>query len=104
MPQITDVDGGRWIPVNADALTELAKRYTALHEQQKHRQWISVEERLPESMGNVLVVAFWHEHWQTMIGWHSDAGKLWRVFTSHGEREPGAVTHWMPLPESPEGE
>ena len=64
-------------------------------------EWISVKERLPESQADVLVVAFWHEHRQTMIGWHSDMGKKWRVVTSHGEREPGGVTHWMPLPDPP---
>ena len=64
-------------------------------------EWVSVEERLPGSQEDVLVVAFWHECWQTMIGWHSDAGKKWRVITPHGEREPGGVTHWMPLPDPP---
>ena len=64
-------------------------------------EWIRVEERLPKSQADVLVVAFWHECWQTMIGWHSDSGERWRVITPHGEREPGGVTHWMPLPEPP---
>ena len=64
-------------------------------------EWISVKERLPESQADVLVVAFWHERWQTMMGWHSDMGKKWRVITPHGEREPGGVTHWMPLPAPP---
>ena len=61
-------------------------------------QWNSIDDRLPDSQADVLVVAFWHECWQTMIGWHSDSGKKWRVLTPHGEREPGGVTHWMPLP------
>ena len=64
-------------------------------------EWVSVEERLPSSQEDVLVVAFWHERWQTMVGWHSDMGRKWRVITPHGEREPGAVTHWMPLPAPP---
>lgn len=64
-------------------------------------EWVSVEERLPRSQEDVLVVAFWHERWQTMVGWHSDMGRKWRVITPHGEREPGDVTHWMPLPKSP---
>ena len=64
-------------------------------------EWVSVEERLPSSQEDVLVVAFWHERWQTMVGWHSDMGRKWRVITPHGEREPGGVTHWMPLPEPP---
>ena len=65
------------------------------------QKWIPVTERLPESQNDVLVVAFWHENWQTMIGWHSDFGKKWRVAKPHGEFEPGGVTHWMPLPEPP---
>ena len=65
-------------------------------------EWVCVEERLPGSQEDVLVVAFWHECWQTMIGWHSDAGKKWRVITPHGEREPGGVSHWMPIPAPPD--
>lgn len=65
-------------------------------------EWVSVEERLPGSQEDVLVVAFWHECWQTMIGWHSDAGKKWRVIKPHGEREPGGVSHWMPIPAPPD--
>lgn len=30
MPELTDVDGGVWIPVNADALHELVERYVHL--------------------------------------------------------------------------
>lgn len=65
-------------------------------------EWVSVEERLPDSQEDVLVVAFWHEHWQTMMGWHSDMGKKWRVITPHGEREPDGVTYWMSLPAPPD--
>ena len=65
--------------------------------------WISVAEKLPSDMGDVLVAAFWHERWQTMIGWHSDSRKgSWRAYTSHGEVVPGGVTHWMPIPAPPD--
>lgn len=30
MPELVDVDGGRWIPVNADALRELVAAYKVL--------------------------------------------------------------------------
>lgn len=33
MPQLEDVDGGKWIPVNADALHELVEKYKQLEEQ-----------------------------------------------------------------------
>ena len=65
-------------------------------------EWISGEDRLPPGREDVLVVAFWHERWQTMIGWYSDYAKAWRVLTPYGEREPDGVTHWMLLPEPPE--
>ena len=64
-------------------------------------KWISVKDRLPDSQADVLVAAFWHGCRQTMIGWHSDMEAKWRVLTPHGEREPGGVTHWTPLPELP---
>lgn len=66
--------------------------------------WISVKDRLPEDQGDVLVVAFWHERWQTIIGWFANNEKKWRILTPHGEREPGGVTHWMPLPQPPKEE
>lgn len=44
MPKITDVDGGEWIPVNAEALHELVERSRKLREE---RRWIPVTERLP---------------------------------------------------------
>lgn len=66
--------------------------------------WISVEDRLPKGRKDVLVVAFWHECWQPMTGWYSDMTDRWRIITPFGEKEPGGVTHWMPLPEPPEVE
>jgi hypothetical protein len=67
----------------------------------KGNSWISVEERLPKSRADVLVVAYWGEEWQTMTGWYSAMMGKWRIITPFGEREPGGVTHWMPLPEPP---
>ena len=86
-------------PIPADVVIEDIRYMPTLT---PANEWVSVEERLPKSQEDVLVVAFWHEHWQTMIGWHSDMGKKWRVITPHGEREPGGVTHWMPLPAPPD--
>lgn len=61
-------------------------------------QWISVEDRLPEDASDVLVVAFWHEKYQVLTGWHSLGG--WLV-TAGDEERPLDVTHWMPLPTNP---
>ena len=91
---------GKFYPCKPDIF---AKTYeAALPTLTPPNEWVSVEERLPGSQEDVLVVAFWHECWQTMIGWHSDAGKKWRVITPHGEREPGGVSHWMPIPAPPD--
>lgn len=35
MDVLTDVDGGRWIPVNEDALRELVERYTKMKAKSK---------------------------------------------------------------------
>ena len=92
----TDPETGSFAEWLAEYLAEHMPTLTPPNE------WVSVEERLPGSQEDVLVVAFWHECWQTMIGWHSDAGKKWRVITPHGEREPGGVSHWMPIPAPPD--
>jgi hypothetical protein len=67
-------------------------------------KWISVADKLPDGREDVLVVAFWHECWQPMIGWYSDMTDKWRIITPFGEKEPGGVTHWMPMPTPPEVE
>lgn len=65
-------------------------------------EWISAEERLPEDFQKVLV--FWWEHSEPMIDtafWQKDAK---RFDGEHWVRMEDKVTHWMPLPESPEVE
>ena len=64
-------------------------------------EWISVEKRLPEDFQKVLV--FWWEHGEPMIDtafWQRDAK---RFDGQHWVRMEDKVTHWMPLPEPPEG-
>ena len=93
-----------------DLCDALDTAISALREQECFREatktlgWISVDERLPEDMGDVLVVAFWHDRWQTMVGWCRKTEAEWRVYTSHGEVKPSGVDYWMPLPEPPEVE
>ena len=94
----TDVDDTDGVGLLEDVLWEINAQPTLT----PPNEWVRVEERLPDSQADVLVVAFWHENWQTMIGWYSDTVKKWRVITPHGELEPGGVTHWMPLPEPPD--
>lgn len=64
-------------------------------------EWISVKDRLPEEMKNVL--AFGVEHNNNYCAWLND-GK-WYYYKRIGEREEifdDKITHWMQLPQPPE--
>ena len=62
-------------------------------------EWVSVEERLPRLRENVLVCAYWHEHWGVYIGWNNGHG--WTVSCGIGQRNDVQVSHWMLLPAPP---
>lgn len=64
-------------------------------------QWISVKDRLPKAREDVLVVAYWHEAYQTLIAWYAPNGEVWHVTTPAGDKTDLTVTHWMPLPLPP---
>lgn len=100
-----DFDHRIW--TNQKRLDALSMAISALSAQSGNckscnNQWISVETKLPEDMGNVLVCALWHERWQVMEGWCRKEKKEWFVYTSHGEVQAIGVTHWMPKPKVPE--
>ena len=62
-------------------------------------KWISVEDRLPEEPGEVLMVL----HGRVCIAWYHIDGRFESgsgLVFSAGK----AVTHWMPLPQPPEEE
>ena len=63
-------------------------------------EWVSVEERLPPLRENVLVCAYWHEHWGVYMGWNNGHG--WTVSCGIGQRSDVQVSHWMPLPAPPD--
>lgn len=63
-------------------------------------EWVSVEERSPKLRENVLVCAYWHEHWGVYMGWNSGHG--WYVSCGLGQRSDVKVSHWMPLPAAPD--
>ena len=65
-------------------------------------KWVAVEERLPQLRENVLVCAYWHEHWGVYIGWNNGHG--WTVSCGIGQRNDVQVSHWMLLPAPPEKE
>lgn len=62
----------------------------------KQSEWISVEERLPETEGKYLVCT---ANGMVYIEWFIDD-----YCDGHPSWGHYAVTHWMPLPEPPKGE
>ena len=74
----------------------------------KEQGWIPVEERLPKSMANKVLVYLQHEDLVDQIGYgHYEKFKgeeMWydiecdEQFSKRGY----TVTHWMPLPNPPE--
>lgn len=76
----------------------------------KQPHWIPVEERLPKSMINKVIVYVQHEDLASRIGFghlekYHGVGTWWDLerdepFIKHGF----TVTHWMPMPKSPDGE
>lgn len=93
MKPLIDVDGGEWIPVNADALRELVREYVDMR---KKSGWISVKDRLPDDERRVLVSC------RTKKGQQSvNLAYYWNGYW-HGQGSMAGVTHWMPLPEPPE--
>lgn len=86
---------------------------SALREQPR---WISVEERLPEKKGMYLVhtsgvyvksfmrTAYWTPCYDGFEV-HLEGKSIWyRYDSEYGDVDIDGVTHWMPLPESPEVE
>ena len=70
-------------------------------------EWISVEERLPENYGSVLVACEGTTIGGTApIAIRSYGGGFWSLVDADGtayltEYMHAVVTHWMPLPEPP---
>ena len=103
-----DIHGCRAIRDAADEIEKLADRCARYAEEiavlQEKTRWIPVTERLPEDRSNVLVAAYWYERWGVYMGWCVPERAEWSVHIGIGDRNDVAVTHWLPLPEPPEGE
>lgn len=95
----TDVDDTDGVGLLEDVLWEINAQPTLTPQ----NEWISVEERLPEKGEYVLVYAIAKYIGDIKIGIdkleEGERRPVW--FYTHGWFE---VTHWMPLPASPEKE
>ena len=75
----------------------------------KEQKWIPVTERLPKSMANKVIVYIQHEDLVPYIGYghyeNYHGRSTWYNLENNEEfSERGyKVTHWMPMPKSPEG-
>ena len=67
------------------------------------REWVEVEEQLPEHDTHVLVVdTFWEGAYKAHFALHGGVAH-WdaRSVEKHYLRDSHRVTHWMPLPAPP---
>lgn len=91
-----------------DFLLEMGKKYN-LQKQQERGAWISVEDRLPESVGwyqvytnddFILTAKIAVNGWWT-IPFGEYYGDMGPKFVNNSKENEREVTHWMPLPNSP---
>lgn len=61
------------------------------------QQWISVEDRLPDSIADVLVF----DSLDMFVAFYSHKIKEWLVMAPDHIDKIEGVTHWMPLPNPP---
>ena len=65
------------------------------------QEWIPVTERLPEESGMYIITANdGHAQRVSFVQWQ----KKNRIWNLTGARSYWRVTHWMPMPQPPEGE
>ena len=77
----------------ADAIEELTDSNVG--------KWIPVTERLPEKTGKYLVCGQWRG--KPSESWVCELIAFGKIKGWDNEARNPAVTHWMPLPEPPEG-
>jgi hypothetical protein len=66
-------------------------------------QWISVKDRLPENISDVLILS---KEKESCVGYYRSSDNDWNMYNPccSFHMELHGVTHWMPLPEAPKEE
>ena len=70
----------------------------------KQSGWISVDERLPDKMQEVLAYRGEFRGGMMNVYTHLGNGNWEDDYGYRGNTEHEGITHWMPLPEAPKGE
>ena len=85
------------------AMSELKKLKAENEKLKKDKEWISVEDELPEVYGWFLVfdVSMPKKHGVTMGFFSGELKSNWLPLDSRDNYESMIVTHWQPLPEPP---
>ena len=85
------------------AMREAAKVIRELEAKLAEREWVSVEDRLPE--GKVLICFgepfFGDITHETEAGYYDEESNRWLFWLSDREVKGAGVTHWQPLPTPP---
>ena len=80
--------------------TEMLEALDAQPVVKSQLRWIPVEERLPDEIGNYLVVINCPRgRWDEICTFYG--GKEWVSIDEYAEIATKWVTHWMPLPDPP---
>ncbi len=70
----------------------------------KQSGWISVDERLPDTMQKVLAYRGEFRGGMKNVYTHLGNGNWEDDYSYRSSTEYEGITHWMPLPEAPKGE
>lgn len=103
--RMVQVDEHTWDDYNQlDNVECFCENYISTADVVPRAEWISVEERLPESNTRCVVWSFDYI-WRVRFAFYNVCTKRWYVVCDDQikdtKRDGVKVTHWMPLPEPP---
>ena len=94
----------------AIGIDDFATLCEALELLKEQPHWIPISEKLPKSMANKVIVYLQHDDYVPQIGYgHYEkfqGEEMWYNLETNEQfiKRGYKVTHWMPMPLSPEGE
>ena len=93
---------------SVDTVGDLINRSAIQHtlaalEKKPAQQWISVKDRLPEDISDVLILS---KEKESCVGYYRSSDNDWNMYNPccSFHMELHGVTHWMPLPAAPKEE